>query len=304
VNKQLAPLIQQIHRLFERNNVAQQIRESLLANLGPVAIVSDYGGEHKNADYKTYAFLCTYLVAIKAWHNEYIMPLRERCGLRDQTIDYERLRKNDRFQRARVLPEWLALSNRIPGTLVVVSVDKQLDTVFAQSLMELKIGMLATGFNQWSPEVLEKALRVLHILSYLMSLTTHEDQQFLWITDRDPIANNEEQKRGLLKLWERIYPLYVKHRLQKIGVLIPEQNDPFVKDVVSIPDLAAGAVTALLTALKNKSSNALKEEAREIYNFLRGNTGKLRKILVNIPAELIEGEMGIGGELYGISISS
>lgn len=307
IEQRFPPLTKQISILFERQGITTALQEEFVfKEFGEIVIVSDY--KEEDTDYFTYAFLCTTKSLLHVWH-DHIKDLRENFGLGKRQMAYKKL-KNDRI-RLQALPKWLSLINRLGGHLIVVSVDKKLSSVFATDLKELDEYMKVQGFTMWrNSKVKERALRITHLVSYLMSLCTRDGQNFYWITDRDPIVDNLDQREGLRQLFERVYPIYLNRSLGKIQFLVPipeildERLKLFVEDVLSIPDLVCGAISEGLSAFYQGKNKFLKEAAMLIYDFLNDHSGNLHKHLIHITAEQIESNIGIGGQLYTISLNS
>lgn len=278
---------QQMRTLFILENLQREFRQDqVFRSSSWVCITSDYAGDHPADTHYTYAFLCTAYPILQAWHKE-IKDRRKQHGLEDVTIAYKKLRCNDPYHRERILPEWFDLANRmIPGRLIAVSVEKSIKSVFAADFDEFLKWTNSQRITAWSDSMKERLFRILHILCYLEALLTHDGVQYLWLTDCDPIAEkeNEEQKAQLLRMWQDVAPIYHRRRFKNIGVLIPHTEDKakFVDDVLSIPDMAAGAITAQLNRMKKGAP--LKDEAVEIYKFLSARDVNLKKHWIELYA--------------------
>lgn len=306
--KKMNILVAHLSKLLSLQGIDQMMHDSPIFNelegvrIKSIVVVSDYGGEHEGAKADTYGFLCTLPQMLHIWH-DHIKQLRSARGIEARTMAYKKLPLTGTSALTAALPEWLSLANRIAGVLFVVSIDKRLDTIFGEGLNEVVDGMAKHGYDQWASQHLEKALRVVTILAYLVSLITHEGQRFLWITHRDPIADNETKRRALENLLVHARPIYSSDELERIAILVPEEKNSFVEDIVGIPDLACGAVSAGWTALGIDKDDPHKEHATCIYEFLNNGDSNLQKYLIHFPAEELEGQLAVGGQLYSMRIN-
>jgi len=96
-------------------------------------------------------------------------------------------------------------------------------------------------YNCWNPGVFERALRIVHLASFLVAGLSRADQDLMWITDEDDVCANETQHRALVTLFANISSHYLPHgmRNMRLGTTRSDTGARDVEDLVSIADLAA-----------------------------------------------------------------
>ncbi len=97
----------------------------------------------------------------------------------------------------------------------------------------------------------EKMIRILHVVCYWIAVLSVGGQKILWMTDNDAIAANESKMEALGRLLAGILAIYTENKYQVLGYARPfseSKEDHNPSDLLSLPDLAAGAVESLFTA--------------------------------------------------------
>ncbi|WP_263351330.1 hypothetical protein [Acidicapsa acidisoli] len=260
-----------------------------------IAIMSDFSGEHKGASYNTYSFL------IMAYNK--VGPFQAKAEELRRKYGYGEFAFKDLTYgpRSRALPEFLNLvDNFIHGAVVTIAIDKRIGTVFGQSkqdthpyiqkqLAELKLG-------RWKGEIAEKVLRVCHSIALFTALTTHANQKLLWYCDDDAI-NQDAQERSFedtQNIFVRTLGMYCKHDFELIGFAKSFTDKTHLDDLLSIPDLAAGAVQDILHAHTTGDDNVPGGSEKEALIRWIASQGKfLSKITLQI-SPLPGGQLGSG----------
>lgn len=263
-----------------------------------IAVMSDYGGEHRDAAYETYSFLFVALDKIALFQAE-MGSLRQQYGIHDKYSEFKY--KDLKYgPRSRALPSYLELVDKtIHGALVTVAIDKEIGTVFGISKKEahatIREVLEGGGFGKWKGAVAEKLLRVQHILTAFAGAMTHDGQRLFWYSDADQI--NEDGKDRTFahtqQLFGRIAPIYMQHGLEVLafGKSFPEKG--YLDDLLSVPDFAAGMLQDLLTAQEKRVDFADSEEKQLLQKWMASPSDYLSKINVCISptAEGYHGRM-------------
>ena len=201
-------------------------------------VASDYSGQHASAPYEGYSILLGDFGQCSSW---YAARSRVRSSLLSdgRRLAYKNLR--DRRQEMALIP-FLNAADDIPGVLLTVLVDRQIDNLFRfdeEDLTEPNIGPLA----RWPRTTLEKMLRVVHLISLLLAGLSKPGQNVVWITDQDEIAANETRLNELLIAFRNVASNYLSHGLGhlRIGTTDVDDGSRDIEDLASVADLAAGA---------------------------------------------------------------
>ncbi|MGB7768370.1 MAG: hypothetical protein WBN22_05890 [Verrucomicrobiia bacterium] len=245
--------------------------ELLLPNLNThnksVFAFSDYGGESHDAKFFTYSVLvCAYdpldffFESLTAMRQKYKLdsPQKE---LAFKDLGYGPIK--------RALPEYLRICNNLlPGMIVTVVVEKNIETLFGtvkKTTHEHVLQQLeASGYGKWNADVAEKLLRIVHLVSYLITLLTTDGQNILWMTDNDSIASNETLYENTRRLFASTLAAYSKKKYGKIGCALPLNDSQNFSNLLSIPDLVGGAIEHYLSREQKMEDLTIKEEADQI----------------------------------------
>ncbi|MGO0789420.1 hypothetical protein ACTOWA_06070 [Herbaspirillum seropedicae] len=252
-----------------------------------IAVLSDYGGEHREARYSTYSFLFVALDKNGPFQAQ-MQSLRERHNIHAPYSEFKY--KDLKFgPRSRALAEYLNLiDNFIHGAVITVAIDKSIGSVFGATKHEAQRGieeqLQAAGFGRWSGQVGEKVLRVLHILSAFTAALTHDQQRFLWYSDTDQI-NEDAHDRSFAhtqKLFSNIGAMYMTHNFEVLGFGKSFAEKGFLDDLLSIPDFAAGMLQDLLVGDASGSDIPGGEEKLALLKWLATPSRFLSKIYLKI----------------------
>jgi hypothetical protein len=237
-----------MHKFSESIRETEEKCSYLLPDLrqGPIIFVgSDYSGRHNLSCYESLSFLfadlsqCAYWETLRAQLRQKYLPDGRR-------MSYKNL--ND-TKRSAALYAFLNAANSIHGLLAVILINKSIKSLFK------KEGYLDFGepelkdYGHWSVEVFEKVLRIVHLVSFFLAGLSKPYQDVLWITDEDEIMPNEKRLREVVKIFGNICGHYLKHDMGhlKIGTTKSDTGKRDIEDLVSVTDLAAGALCEVLT---------------------------------------------------------
>lgn len=252
-----------------------------------IIVASDYSGEHPGAAYQTMSFLLADRGACADWQ-----PLRQEFRLHylhdGRRISYKSL--NDRVRR-RALPAFFQMANCLPGLLASFVIPSRINTLFDTSggreSCELLSGL--------SPSVEEKLLRVVHLLALLIAGFSRQGQNILWVTDSDAIAANNARSKTLADIVATVTSNCINHDLGhfRLATSANDKGDRSLEDLLSIPDLAAGALSsAFVSYFGNhgapvkgfflRSPPDLPAKTRLVMDWFASNICPLRRIVIMI----------------------
>lgn len=252
-----------------------------------IAVMSDYGGEHRDARYSTYSFLFVALDKNGPFQS-YMHELRRQHKIHDPYSEFKY--KDLKYgPRSRALPQYLQLvDNLIHGAVVTVAIDNKIGSVFETTKREahasIEEQLHEGGFGKWSGNVGEKVLRVLHILSAFTAAMTYDHQRLLWYSDTDQI-NEDAKSRSFAdtqKLFGNIAAMYLTHGFDVLGFGKSFRDKSYFDDLLSVPDLAAGMLQDLLTGKDTGNNIHGGDEKLAVLKWLATPATHLSKIHVRI----------------------
>jgi hypothetical protein len=112
---------------------------------------------------------------------------------------------HDRQQR-RALGPFLRATNQIPGICASLAVSKSASTLFQPDLSPINPEI--TGCLSWDSKLFERAMRIVHIVSFFVAGLSQTNQDVLWFSDEDEIAANPQRHTLLTKLWANVMSNY------------------------------------------------------------------------------------------------
>ncbi len=251
-----------------------------------VTVLSDYGGEHKEAQYRTYSFLFT--------ASDFVLPLLE--GVREirerHRLEIEIAFKERRFgPLRRALPEILNLVDRTPGLLFTLAVDRKVTSIIDRNSREgarrVAEAFAELGVAEWDRDRYEKVARILHCCTYFLGLLGRDGHRVFWMTDHDAIAAGERQQQALLALLAKMAGQYGPRRFDRFGFTPPflaRADRPLAADVselLAAADLAAGAICELLGDYDAAGELRISERSESIARWLARPT-LMQKLVVRI----------------------
>jgi hypothetical protein len=215
-----------------------------LRQAGTLVVVSDYGGAHVGSRVDSYSFLVLAMDdSFRLWDEER-RHWRQRFRLGVRRLEFKSL--GDRV-RGRELTAFLRSALNPNGFLLTILVEKSFGSFFATAGPIESVPL--------SPRSLERAGRIVHLVSLLLSGVCAPGQNVLWFTDQDEIAPNDDGVRALTTLFGRVVSNYLEFDLGHLRCATTTKCDDGslqIEDLAAIPDLAAGAAADLVSMWLNR----------------------------------------------------
>ncbi|WP_095196913.1 hypothetical protein [Pseudomonas sp. Irchel 3A7] len=249
-----------------------------------IAVLSDFGGEHKGASFFTYSFLLISYDKISPFI-EAVAKLRSAYDILDPYSEFA-YKDLNYGPRKRALPGFLKIVDTLlHGALITVAVDKKIVSLFGADKKsvhtQIQKEFADAGLADWKFESAEKALRICHSISFFASLTTHNDQRLLWYCDSDTVNDNEVFFNDTRNILNRTLGLYVNHSFDILGFAKSFEGKSHLDDLLSITDLAAGVIQDLLSG-HNTENDQINENKVPLIKWLTQRSNYLTKITLQM----------------------
>ncbi|MCK6996651.1 hypothetical protein L8S92_16885 [Enterobacter asburiae] len=252
-----------------------------------VFVFSDFGGEHSSAKYLTYSFLiCS--GDKQGVFQENVKSIRAMGGMNSPYKEYSF--KELKYNRIRdtVKDYFFAVDHFIHGLVVTVSIEKEIANIFSDgsksSLERVSDLLVENGCGEWKNKEAEKVLRIIHIMSFYISLLCHSGQKILWMCDNDSI-NEDGKKRdfsSVQKLLMKCLPMYSENTYELFGFCRSFKRDHLYGDFLSVTDFAAGIVQEILSAKFKGVSSEIDESKLEPLKWIGKKSRFLSKLNVRV----------------------
>lgn len=259
-----------------------------------IIVTSDYGGENKEALYAGYSFLINSAQSWAEWEPH-------RLALR-RTLRFERrlsFKKLADGQRREALPAFLNAAGSLDGLSLTFLVDKRIPSLFDESGTLDLFQPDLNRFRHWKPRILERVLRVTHLLALLLAGLTREGQNILWFTDEDAIAANSMRLTELTNILVAATSAVLPHNLGHLrcGTTASDNGSQQIEDLAAIPDLAVGSLVELVSRYDTEASlpssqlvapapRSVSGKARRLMDWFSDPQIPLRRqVLAVVPAE-------------------
>lgn len=247
-----------------------------------ILILSDYGGQHKQAKFKTYTFLICGFDKLGMFFQE-MKKLRQQHKLDDPFKEYEY--KELRYGPIkRSLERYLEYANTlVPGFLVNIAIDKQIQSVFGRDLKETarQLGpvLKENELGEWEGEAIEKVLRICHPIALFLAVLSKPGQKLLWMSDHD-VINEDGKNRDFShtqKIFLRVLRIYTENDYDIYGFAKPFDKSAMTADLLSLTDLSAGAFQDLLKGHYERNTMDVSEQKAEVIRWMGREGLSLRK---------------------------
>lgn len=255
---------------------------------------SDYGGEHSGAAYQTISFLISDMADCASWQSRR-EGFRARYLLDGRRMAFKNL--ND-VVRQRALDSFLNSANQLPGLLAVFAIAKSVQSLFLKKGRLKASDLEMESLCKLSPPVAEKLLRVVHLLALLIAGLSAPSQDLLWVTDEDTIAANANRVRILVDVFARVSSHCLPHGMRHMRVATSKQDkgDLSVEDILSITDIAAGGISAVMEKMLGTrgaplsgfflpAPTDLPGKTKRVLDWFADNTQPLRRVVIIIDEE-------------------
>ncbi len=281
------------NRLVRELDIADPAALPDLRQSTRIVLGSDYSGQHATSKYEASAFILADIERAGEWVIAR-RAVRERM-LDDRRFSYKSLKDT---RRAAVLPEFLDATDSIPGLLAVILVEKSVGSLFKSSGRIASSDPEIQSLAHWSPQVVERLLRICHFAAFFISGLSRGGQDILWVTDEDDIVANERMHREMVNVFGQISSHYLTHTLRhlRIATTASDTGKLDLEDFVSITDLAAGAICEALNAYQRADMRPAPgfilpapadagEKARRLLNWFSDNRSPLKRLVLAFEAE-------------------
>jgi hypothetical protein len=252
-----------------------------------VGIFSDYAGE-STGKYVSYSFLVCAFQSLEPFKRQ--MAELRKASIGRKEIAFKDFRMG---QLRRMLPSYLRLVDQyVSGLVFTLVVDKSIPSLFGppgpDTPRTLVTALEERGYGNVTPKVAEKLFRVVHTTAFLLALLGHDGQKIFWMTDNDAIGETPEKHKQLLAVLNGVLPLYTTKPFSFLGGARPFQPRTFeYLDLLSVADVAAGAVAQCLTSIDvvGPDRAQVKEGADHVLRWLCHDSITLKKFCMIVKRD-------------------
>lgn len=252
-----------------------------------IFIFSDFGGEHASAKYLTYSFLfCS--GDKQGVFQESVKNIREQGGMNFPYKEYSF--KHLKYNRIRETAKdyFFAVDHFIHGIVVTISIEKEIANIFSDgsksSLERVSDLLQQNGCGEWKNKEAEKVLRIVHIISFFISLLCHSGQKILWMCDNDSINENGKKRdfSNTQKLLIKCLPMYSENTYEIFGFCRAFKRDHLYGDFLSVADFAAGIVQEILSAKFKGGASEVDDSKLETLKWIGKKSRFLSKLNIRV----------------------
>jgi hypothetical protein len=216
-------------------------------------VTSDYSGYDNESRYFVISVLVADLDNSACWEN-FRRDVRNRYMADGRRMSFKKL--ND-ANRLKALVPFLEASDEIEGICLNIGIRKEIKNLYIDEKVFEYVQNKETLKGRWSDKSLENMFRIVHFVGLVIAGLAKPDQNIYWISDEDEIMANPTRSSDVAMLISAFTSLYVEHSLGELGVGTTklDEGDRLEEDFAAVPDLAAGAVSEMLTKVGNMSHN-------------------------------------------------
>lgn len=217
-----------------RGDIAQPGRLPYFGNAETLLVATDFSGNLSDS-YQFFSYLVLDQSAVLPWSKSVRL-------LRASIPDRRRLSYKDLNDTIRlgVLGRFLEAADELPGVLFTIGIDRRLPSVFPAG----KTKAFAEEHG-WKSKNMERALVVMHFLSFLVAGLSRPKQNLWWLCDNDAIFSNRRMRDKVAAVFQRVFIMYLpqSHVMGWYDIKTPadDPNDLVLEDLLAIPDIAAGS---------------------------------------------------------------
>lgn len=253
-------------------------------------IACDYSGEHKESNYFTVSFILADFDKLTEF-DQGRLYIRDKYNIGERRFEYKKI-FHDKIT-TRGLTGFLRSIDTIPGILLTFSINKEIEGLF-ENLDEIKSEN--DFFYEWNLDDLGKLLWTVHLGSLFIALLSKENQNIYWLSDNDNIVANLDRKKATVKYFAYILSIYLPHIIGDLALVVPEDGEKILdaEDLISIPDLAGGALADIETSHQVENnypenvgeivpiSKSIKDKSKFLANWLAENDCPLIKLFFRL----------------------
>lgn len=211
-----------------------------------LALFSDYSLNNKK--YEVYGYFLTdynhsgNLVSM-------LRKVKEKHKILEREIKYER-RKDG--MRRKAFPDWINVVRNYPGLVYMMAYDKRIDGLLYsnEATLNLKRELRAIGLND-KPDIYKRMVRAVSFIA-LIAPYIKPKHKLVWIGDEDDMLDTETRQEVLVNAFGFLADesFDVRPSALGIGTKVSEPGGEEInrafKEILSIPDMAAGSFAAAL----------------------------------------------------------
>lgn len=212
-------------------------------------VTSDYSGHDSGSRYFVISILVADLDNSARW--EYFRrSVRSRYMADGRRMSFKKL--ND-ANRLKALVPFLEASDEIEGLCLSIGIRKEIKNLYIDKRAFESVRNKGVLKGSWSAKSLENMFRIVHFISLVIAGLATPNQNIYWISDEDEILANPTRSSDVAGLISALTSLYVEHNLGELGVGTTrlDEGDRLEEDFAAVPDLAAGAVSEMLTKVSS-----------------------------------------------------
>jgi hypothetical protein len=258
---------------------------------GPtIALMSDYGGEHRTSLYNVISILVLDSENTAQW--EHMRRKIRYNNLKDnRRMSFKNLGDN---RRKRSFESFLLAADSITGICASFAIHKKVKYLCTDPK---QFNECIRQFNlegKWNAKTLDHLIRLVHFISLLIAGLSQPNQNVYWISDEGSFFANTSRCQDVTRLTSYFTNYYVKHTLGELGIGTTQidEDDMRLEDLTAIPDLVAGTVAYLTTRIAVEYGGRiplelalslpkqLPKKVRVIADWLSDDTQRLKRPIV------------------------
>jgi hypothetical protein len=215
---------------------------------GPtIALMSDYGGEHRTSRYDVISVLVLDSENTGQW--EFMRREIRHSILKDsRRMSFKNLGDN---RRKKALEPFLLAANSITGVCASFAIHKEVKSLCTNPKQFDELTQQLNLVGGWNAKTLDHMVRLVHFICLLIAGLSQPNQNVYWISDEGSFFANTPRCEDVNRLTSYFTSYYVKHPLGELGIGTTQidEDDMRLEDLTAIPDLVAGAVAYLTTRI-------------------------------------------------------
>jgi hypothetical protein len=217
--------------------------------------------------------------------------IREKFLFDGRRISFKGL--HDRRQ-INILEPFLLAADNLDGICVNIAFAKNRAVHYINKGIMSSFSKTSPFIAKWSHKTLNRMFKIVHLVSIFIAGFCKAHQNICWISDQDDIFANQGRAYDVTRLLSAFTTMYVKFELGKLGVGLTslDEEDRWVEDLASVPDLAAGALSEYITAtrkmcgprifcgLELPSPQGITAKTELIISWIMDNSRMLKKLVI------------------------
>ena len=258
---------------------------------GPtIALMSDYGGEHRKSSYEVTSILVLDSENTGQW--EYMRREIRLKKLKDsRRMSFKNLGDQRRKQ---AFEPFLLAANSITGVCASFAIHKEVKFLctnpkqFGEFIQQFELE------GGWNAKALDHLIRLVHFICLLIAGLSQPNQNVYWISDEGSFFANTPRCQDVTRLASYFTSYYVKHQLGELGIGTTQidEDNLRLEDLAAVPDLVAGAVADLTTRIATTYGrriplnlalslpNKLPPKVQVLVDWLTDDTQRLKRPIV------------------------